>query len=158
MVQWNDYYIKCWKHYFDFKGRARRSELLIFIAINRAIHTLGLQISDIEAMNEYVSLIIVGLVVLFGLSSFIPEIAVSSRRLHDIGQSGWWISVPAILGVASVLFSIVSKTKLIATVCLVAYFVSIICCLFLFLKDSQPGENKWGPNPKEENNLSQNIN
>ena len=157
-MEWNDYYIKCWKHYFDFKGRARRSEFLIFVAINRTIHTLGLQISDIEAMNEYVSLIILGLVVLFGLCSFIPEIAVCVRRLHDIGQSGWWISVPAILGVASVLFSIVSKTNVLGTICLMAYFVSIICFLVLFLKDSQAGENKWGPNPKEENNLSQNTN
>lgn len=154
----NDYYIKCWKHYFDFKGRARRSELLIFIAINRTIHTLGYRISEVEGVNEYLSMAILGFVTLFGLCSFIPEIAVASRRLHDIGQSGWWISVPAILGVASVLFSVVSKTNVLGTICFMAYFVSIICFLVLFLKDSQPGENKWGANPKEENNLSQNIN
>ena len=154
----NDYYIKCWKHYFDFKGRARRSELLIFIAINRTIHTLGYRISQVEGLNEYLSMAMLGFVVLFGLCSFIPEIAVCVRRLHDIGQSGWWISVPAILGVASVLFSVVSKTNVLGTICFMAYFVSIICFLVLFLKDSQPGENKWGANPKEENNLSQNIN
>ena len=154
----NDYYIKCWKHYFDFKGRARRSELLIFIAINRTIHTLGYRISQVEGLNEYLSMAMLGFVVLFGLCSFIPEIAVCVRRLHDIGQSGWWISVPAILGVASVFFSIASKTNVLGTICFMAYFVSIICFLVLFLKDSQLGENKWGANPKEENNLSQNIN
>ena len=154
----NDYYIKCWKHYFDFKGRARRSELFIFIAINRTIHTLGYRISEVEGLNGYLSMAILGFVVLFGLCSFIPEIAVASRRLHDIGQSGWWISVPAILGVASVFFSIVSKTNVLGTICFMAYFVSLICFLVLFLKDSKPGENKWGSNPKEENNLSQNIN
>ena len=154
----NDYYIKCWKHYFDFKGRARRSELFIFIAINRTIHTLGYRISEVEGLNEYLSMAILGFVVLFGLCSFIPEIAVASRRLHDIGQSGRWLSIPAILGVTSVFFSIVSKTNVLGTICFMAYFVSIICFLVLFLKDSQPGENKWGANPKEENNLSQNIN
>ena len=157
-MEWNDYYIKCWKHYFDFKGRARRSEFLIFVAINRTIHTLGYRISEVEAMNEYVSLIILGLVGFFNLCSFIPEIAVASRRLHDIGQSGRWLFIPAILGVTSVFFSIVSKTNVLGTICFMAYFVSIICLLVLFLKDSQAGENKWGPNPKEENNLSQNIN
>ena len=157
-MEWNDYYIKCWKHYFDFKGRARRSEFLIFVAINRTIHTLGYRISEVEGLNEYLSMAILGFVGFFNLCSFIPEIAVASRRLHDIGQSGWWISVPAILGVASVVFSIVSKTNVLGTICLMAYFVSIICLLVLFLKDSQAGENKWGTNPKEENNFSQNIN
>lgn len=28
--------------------------------------------------------------ILFGLGLFIPNLAVTARRLHDIGRSGWW--------------------------------------------------------------------
>lgn len=154
----NDYYIKCWKHYFDFKGRARRSELFIFIAINRTIHTLGYRISEVEGLNEYLSMAILGFVTLFTLCSFIPEIAVASRRLHDIGQSGWWLSIPVVLLLASYAFHILCETEVINIIFYLLFALSLVCFLVLFLKDSKPGENKWGLNPKEENNLSQNTN
>lgn len=60
------------------------------------------------------------------LAMLIPSIAVSVRRLHDIGKSGWMLLI---------------------------YFIPLIgsiWLLILFLTDSEPGENKYGPNPKEE--------
>lgn len=65
--------------------------------------------------------IAIALVVALGL--FIPCWAVSFRRLHDTGRSGWWILlafIPYIGGLA----------------------LLIICCL-------KSGEdNKYGPKPK----------
>ena len=58
------------------------------------------------------------------LALLLPSIAVGIRRLHDIGKSGWWILVALI--------------PLIGTLYL----------LYLMIKDSQPGANQWGENPK----------
>jgi uncharacterized membrane protein YhaH (DUF805 family) len=55
----------------------------------------------------------------------IPYITTGIRRLHDIGLSGWWFLL------------------------MVIPYLNFIFLLFLFIKDSQPGENKYGPNPKE---------
>ena len=63
---------------------------------------------------------------LYALAVFIPNITVSVRRLHDIGKSGWWLLIiflPIIGG---------------------------IVLLVLWARDSQPGENQYGPNPKAE--------
>ena len=62
---------------------------------------------------------------IFSLATILPSIAVSVRRLHDIGKSG------------KMLFIIFIP------------LIGAIWLLVLSLKDSQPGENKWGPNPKE---------
>ena len=55
----------------------------------------------------------------------IPTIAVLFRRLQDVGVSGWII-----------LFFLLIP------------FISPIL-LFICLRDSNPGENQYGPNPKE---------
>jgi len=62
---------------------------------------------------------------LYGLAVLLPSLAVFVRRLHDTNHSGWWwfISFIPIVG-------------------------SIVLLIFL-VKDSQPGENQYGPNPKE---------
>ena len=54
----------------------------------------------------------------------VPGLAVSVRRLHDIGKSGWWL-----------LLNIVP-------------LVGPLVLLYFAVKDSQPGSNQYGPNPK----------
>jgi uncharacterized membrane protein YhaH (DUF805 family) len=56
---------------------------------------------------------------------FIPGLAVTVRRLHDTGRSGWWVLVG-----------------------LIPVIGFIILLVFMVL-DSQPASNQWGPNPKE---------
>ena len=62
---------------------------------------------------------------LYLLAILIPAIAVSVRRLHDIGKSGWWF--------------LLIFVPLIGAIVLIIWFV----------KDSEPGTNRFGPNPKE---------
>jgi uncharacterized membrane protein YhaH (DUF805 family) len=61
------------------------------------------------------------------LATIIPNLSVSVRRLHDVGKSGWMYLVALIP------------------------LVGFIWLLVLFATDSQPGDNEYGPNPKEEN-------
>ncbi len=62
---------------------------------------------------------------LYGLAVLLPSLAILSRRLHDTDRSAWWI--------------------LIALIPIIGQIVLIIFAIF----DSQPGQNKYGPNPKE---------
>ena len=59
-----------------------------------------------------------------GVALILPELAVCVRRLHDIGKPGIWILIGLIPCVGTIL--------LIVWLC----------------KDSDPGDNEYGPNPK----------
>lgn len=58
----------------------------------------------------------------FGLITMLPSLAINTRRLHDIGRSGWW--------------------QLIAFT-----IVGIPVLIYWFCKESQPGPNAYGSNP-----------
>ena len=78
-----DWFIKCLKNYANFNGRARRKEFCFFY--------LALVICNIFAM--VLDAILETEVIFYGivtLATIIPFLAVSARRLHDIGKSGWW--------------------------------------------------------------------
>lgn len=64
------------------------------------------------------------LVNVVSLALVLPTIAVEFRRLHDTGRSGWFV--------------------LLNCIPVVGQIILIIFCV----QDSQPGENKYGPNPK----------
>ncbi|SMB78986.1 DUF805 domain-containing protein [Deinococcus hopiensis] len=123
-------------HYADFRGRARRNEYWMF-ALFSAIIGFVLQIpfyvvalplmAQPDEMGSGLSpaLFLSMLpLILFGLIVFIPSLAVTVRRLHDGGRSGWWY--------------LVSFVPLIGS-----FWV-----LYLLVLDSEPGNNKWGPSPK----------
>jgi uncharacterized membrane protein YhaH (DUF805 family) len=94
-------------HYSDFNGRASRSQfwyyqlaayiltsvllvpLFIFIAIS--------DFTSAEALTNIssISIFLVAFLLLFlvGLFLFIPNLAITVRRLHDTNRSGWFILI-----------------------------------------------------------------
>jgi len=152
--------------YATFSGRARRSEFwyfyLFYILVASGLSFLSLMIP----IAKY-------LYILFGLGVFLPYTAVTVRRLHDIGKSGWilLIFMVATLLISMMVFLFIdiivpTNEGSSMTVFIVhSLFVFIVFALAIWLivclcKDSQPGENKWGPNPKEvqsENNSGMNY-
>ena len=70
----------CLKKYAAFDGRASRSELWWFFLFSLLAQAAGSVIGQIVA----------GLVALVLL---LPGLAVSVRRLHDIGKSGWFVLI-----------------------------------------------------------------
>ena len=119
-----NWYLKCWKQYADFSGRARRKEYWIFSLINYII-IFFLYILQIVMIESTLWLIFPIIFFLYAVAVFLPGLAVKIRRLHDIGKSGWWylIYLIPIIG---------------------AIWLTVLMCL-----DSEPGENQWGENPKE---------
>lgn len=115
-------------HYLDFKGRARRQEYWMFVLINILISialgvidgVLGLNFG--EDGNGFLSTI-------YGLIVFLPSLAVTVRRLHDYGKSGWWYLL--------ILLPIIGWIILFIWLC----------------KEGENGQNQWGPNPKGVGNL-----
>jgi len=117
-----DWYLKCFKHYADFDGRARRKEYWMFILFN-IIGYLIMWMLDLAIGTSYLG---IGLfTTLFGLAVIIPGLAVGVRRLHDTGRSGWWL-----------LISLVP-------------FIGAIVLLIYFLMEGNRNDNQFGPNPKE---------
>ncbi|GFZ83314.1 DUF805 domain-containing protein [Elstera cyanobacteriorum] len=73
----------CFRQFFEFKGRAARSEYWYFTLFSFLTQILGGVLDDIVGANGALS----GFV---GLALFFPSLAVLFRRLHDIDRTGWW--------------------------------------------------------------------
>ena len=119
-----NWYLKVFKQYADFSGRARRKEYwmfalfnLIFIIVAMILdNVLGLTAGELPYGAFYF---------LYVLVVLIPGLAVAVRRLHDVVKSGWMILISLIP------------------------IIGAIWLLVLTVTDSKPGENQYGPNPKE---------
>ena len=159
----------CWSKYADFTGRARRSEywwFCLFIFLVMLLPLIGVitmyVIHNEDSFAAMVLLIIV--LAIISLVFLVPSLAVTTRRLHDTGRSGWWIVAsyavsvfsqfvqdfifdPGTLGASS--FSTASTGALIVwgVVNLINLGLSITILVFMLL-DSDKGENKYGPSPK----------
>jgi len=142
----NACFIQVMKKAFRFSGRARRREFwyfTLFYAIGYAI-TRG---CDALFQLSFLS-------ILYWLFMFMPNLAVSVRRLHDVGRSG---ALAFVNLAASVVMKMTGSEAFIShypsasTVTLVAIAAVLVTALLLFifaLKDSQTGSNRYGPNPK----------
>ena len=121
MLKW---YYEVLKNYTVFSGRASRKEFWYFTLFN-AIITIVLGVLDLVTGSYLTESGIWFLSGGYALALLMPSIAVSIRRLHDTDRSGWWV-----------LFSLVP-------------LIGIIVFYLFMAQDSEPGENQYGPNPKE---------
>lgn len=87
------WYLKAMKQYADFNGRARRKEFWMFTLFNMIfMYGLIIVLSVIGAAIDTPGIVAVAL--LYILASLVPTIAVSVRRMHDLGKSGWYSLIP----------------------------------------------------------------
>lgn len=84
-----NYYLDVFKKYADFDGRSRRKEFWMFFLFHIIIiyGLIGLS----AATNSPIFMFIV---ILYGIATILPSIAVQIRRMHDSGRSGWFILIP----------------------------------------------------------------
>jgi uncharacterized membrane protein YhaH (DUF805 family) len=90
-----DYYLKCFKEYATFSGRARRSEYWYFTLFHLII-TFALIF-----LTAMIELPFLGMIYVF--AALIPNIAVLVRRLHDTNRSGWYYFIALIPLVGSII-------------------------------------------------------
>ncbi len=87
------YYIRAWKKYIHFHGRASRSEYWYFTFINIAI-SLALHFISVRAglASLILGQTIIDLVYLAAV--LMPLICVGVRRMQDVGKTGWHLLIP----------------------------------------------------------------
>lgn len=125
------YYFIAFQKYAVFSGRATRSEFWFFFLFNIiAVIIFGITAGIVAAALGWDTTSAEGLADLYLLAALVPWLALNVRRLHDIGFSGWWL--------------------LISMVPLLGPITMLVFCA----QDSQPGANRFGPNPKGVNALS----
>jgi uncharacterized membrane protein YhaH (DUF805 family) len=119
-------YFGVWKKYAEFSGRATRKEYWMFTLFDQLI-TWGLYIpllmsdyeaegSEMGALTAFSTLIIL----IYSVAVFLPRLAVSVRRLHDSGKSGFMV----LLGIIPMIGGIIM--------------------LVMLVQESDPGENEYG--------------
>lgn len=109
----------------NFSGRARRREYWLFTLATVIVSAVIKILSFLVAFSD--SAVLIGLMTFIGIvvsiAFLIPSLAVSVRRLHDIGRSGLWLllCLTIIGGVVIFIFSLLAGTV---------------------------GDNQYGPDPK----------
>ena len=116
------WYFAVLSKYAVLNGRASRTEYWMFTLLS-VIIVFVLAVINVSAgiFPETEQPVLVSL---YGLATVIPSTAVTVRRLHDTGRSGWWYLIVLIPIIGSIVY------------------------LVWTVQDSHPGENKYGPNPK----------
>ena len=111
----------CFNKYAKFEGRATRSEYWWFQLFYGLVMFVAM-IVDFLLFGETEAFLILTMVAL--LPFVLPNLAVTVRRLHDSGKSGWFLLVNFIPYIGAII-------------------LIVLCCL-----DSEPTTNQYGPSPK----------
>ncbi len=109
------------KRYAEFAGRSRRKEYWLYTLFVMIISIVS-ALADAAIGFDWESNGPVNSIV--GLALLCPSLAVSVRRLHDIGRSGWWLLL--------VLLPIIGWIALLIWAC----------------SDGTQGPNRFGVDPK----------
>ncbi|WP_289089525.1 DUF805 domain-containing protein [uncultured Bacteroides sp.] len=90
--------------YALFKGRAGRSEFWMFYLVYFIIGAVFSILMNLVASISFLYYIILVLQIIVILGLLVPTLAVSVRRLHDIGKGGGWIFINLIPLIGSIWF------------------------------------------------------
>ena len=122
-----EWYLKVMReNYANFNGRARRKEYWMFTLF----HTLlviacAFTLALLVATGPYsLTLLVAIMSIAVILAHVVPSLAISVRRLHDVGQSGWFLLLA-----------------------LIPYIGNSIIFVFSVIEGNK-GTNKYGPDPK----------
>lgn len=155
-----NWYLFVLKRSFNFTDRARRREygwfylvnillIIVFAILTEVCFTIGLE-------NVASGLTILSYLYQFAI--FIPMVSVTTRRLHDLGRSGWWQLLPYVLVLILSIATLFSLDKELGAISVAEYILYILTLasigffwffmLFLIFKEGQRFTNKYGADPK----------
>ena len=98
-------YVEVLRKYAVFEGRATRREYWMFSLIHMLVWVATIFMYSFSANLMFIPL-------LYSIVTFVPSIAVTVRRFHDSGRSGWWYLVgyvPIVGSVAVFIFMILES-------------------------------------------------
>jgi uncharacterized membrane protein YhaH (DUF805 family) len=123
------------KQYAVFRGRASRSEYWWWVVFGIFLDLVLIAATRLLLASQPIdsgTLIFLWVQILIGLALLLPQLAVATRRLHDMGFSGAW------------LFLIVPVVIPIRFIAIFGFICSIVL-LVLLAMPSQQQENRFGP-------------
>ena len=161
----------CIRKYADFSGRATRAEFWWWVL---ATVIVGIAFSSIDtAIRSWVGWEFYSpFQSIYGLAVLLPDLAVTCRRLHDIGKSGWWQLVWVIIAILGVIplvvglilffvgaFSEGFKNFRVDGSDIAALVVGIVISVLIWLavaiwwlvwmaRQGDTGPNRFGPDPR----------
>jgi uncharacterized membrane protein YhaH (DUF805 family) len=119
------WYITVINQYFNFKGRSRRKEYWMYNLFNILFLLTAIILDNYLIGSTIEGDIPIGFLTFsYYFFVLIPTMALTVRRLHDIGKSGWYYLIA-----------------------LIPYIGGLILLLLMCI-NGEPKENKWGENPK----------
>ena len=146
------WFLKCLKQYADFKGRARRREYWMFFLfltlIQLAIYVViwlthqGANPQEMVRLTRIPQLCV-------ALAFLLPNLAALTRRLHDVGESGWFLLPVLVLSWGTLFLPELINENMYFILLYPVAGVFALLFLIKLVKAGQPGMNKYGPNPKE---------
>lgn len=146
-----------WKQlFFSFEGRIRRSHFWIGWLVCLGA---GVVAGWLPVIGAVISLALIW-----------PNLAITVKRLHDMGHTGWLAAIPWVVGVVGGIVAVsmmgvsavlnaralenedpAAILALIGPAFGLLALMLLVCLGFLLwigLTDSQRGDNRFGPNPK----------
>ena len=107
-------YKKMFANYANFSGRACRGEYWWVVLCQVIIYVIFYIIMFAGAVmgSNALAMIAYGLMMLYGLATVVPLLALTMRRLHDTDKSGWFILLGCIpcLNIVLLVFTILEGT------------------------------------------------
>ena len=86
-------YAEYWKRYADFDGKTNKHDYWMVVLVNLLISVAISVIASIGALR----IVATTIDSLYAIATFIPGLAITTRRLHDTGRSGlnlFWLLLP----------------------------------------------------------------
>lgn len=108
--------------YAQFTGRASRGEFWKYVLVVFIINLIFTLLQNLLGALSIAYYIVMGLNAIIMLGLLLPSLAVSVRRMHDIGKGGGWIFINLVPLIGSIWF------------------------LVLTIKEGE-GDNRFGPTP-----------
>ena len=141
---------------FSFEGRTRRSHFWIGWLICLGVSVVA---GWIPVIGFFISIALIW-----------PNLAISVKRLHDMGKSGWLVAIPWVVTIVGmfVAFGMIGVAAFgnvaaleredpAAILALIGPALGLFCVitlvglaflLWIGLAEGQAGDNRFGPNPK----------
>lgn len=125
------WFIKAFRQYADFSGRASRQEFWMFVLFNLLFamawaFVAGLLTGLFGGSFDHDSdrlIFMYKLIAIYYAVTTVPAMAVGVRRLHDTGRSGWWMLIGLVPLVGGI------------------WLIVLMC------SDDNPGDNRYGSPP-----------
>jgi uncharacterized membrane protein YhaH (DUF805 family) len=147
---WNNFLDTFTNHFVDFNGRVGRTQFWWYMAVAVAI---SIAANIVGSVIPLVSTVV-------GLALLLPNLGMIVRRLHDVGQPGFWVALLAIPLVVVILTGLLAALgAVMGMVWMLALFagiaglvwivalVGLVVLIYFCVQLGQPDANTYGPVP-----------